>query len=403
MGRRKLTVPQPRLVKDARGVWYVTWTDVETGQTVRRSCSTRDRDEADARMSGIVAEAMNPAPTASYTIADLIKAYVRDRKQEDHSPTFEKTVYPALDYFGPMTPDQLKDATFRAYRKHRTSQPKKNAGARASKSKKVGTIADATAIRELNALRGAIGWGKRNGWKGLENVTVHIPNGDTNVRHRFLSQSEAKKLLEACIEPHTALFVRIAIATGARRSAVLELKWDDVTFPVTKRGEVPRDEWDLVPVNILDGPDLNYVDPETGEHFHRDGYDFDLELAGPITIDLGRGRGNKKRGLGIISPTNVGLYDGLVRAFKKRKSENVIEWRGKPVAKVDLTDAYRRAGITGATTHTLKHTCCSWLVQSGQSYEAIAKFIGTSARTIERHYGHLSPKHLATVGSVLSI
>ena len=171
-------------------------------------------------MSGIVAEAMNPAPTASYTIADLIKAYVRDRKQEDHSPTFETTVYPALDYFGPMTPDQLKDATFRAYRKYRTSQPKKNAGARASKSKKVGTIADATAIRELNALRGAIGWGKRNGWKGLENVTVHIPNGDTNVRHRFLSQSEAKKLLEACIEPHTALFVRIAIATGARRSAV---------------------------------------------------------------------------------------------------------------------------------------------------------------------------------------
>jgi hypothetical protein len=77
---------------------------VETGETVRRSCSTRDRDEAEARLSGIVAKAMNPAPTASYTIADLIKAYVRDRKHEDHSPTFEKTVYPALDYFGPMTP-----------------------------------------------------------------------------------------------------------------------------------------------------------------------------------------------------------------------------------------------------------------------------------------------------------
>ena len=32
-----------------------------------------------------------------------------------------------------------------------------------------------------------------------------------------------------------------------------------------------------------------------------------------------------------------------------------------------------------------------------------AQIAGISARIIEKHYGHLSPKHLATVGDVLSV
>jgi site-specific recombinase XerC len=134
-----------------------------------------------------------------------------------------------------------------------------------------------------------------------------------------------------------------------------------------------------------------------------DGYDFDLNLAAPMSFDFGRGRGNKRRGLGLVSPTNVALYDALVQANQRRKTAYLIEYRGKKVNKVDLTDAYRRAGIKGATQHTLKHTCCSWLFQAGQSYANIAKLVGTSARTIEKHYGHLSPAHLATVGDVLTV
>jgi integrase len=74
-------------------------------------------------------------------------------------------------------------------------------------------------VRELNALRGAIGWAKRNHWKGLENVTVHLPDSAPNVQLRFLTREEVERLLKACIEPHTALFVRISLATGARMSA----------------------------------------------------------------------------------------------------------------------------------------------------------------------------------------
>lgn len=403
MGRRKLIEPVFRLKEDARGNFEVTWTDPSTGATRRKSCGTQVRKEAERSMPGIVAGIRSPAPPPTYKLGDLIEAYFADRLKTPHSKAFLTTWKAPREYFASYGPEQLNDAAFRAYREWRTKQPVNHAGARASKNKKPKLVQDATAVRELNALSGAIAWARRNRWKGLEGVKVHRANSPPKVRKRFLSQSEVRRLLDACIEPHTALFVRISIATGARMSAVLELTWDDVTFPMTPKGVAPKATTDLVAVNVRDDPFIEWRHPTTGELHWTGGRDFDLELAKPITLDLGQGRGNKHRGLGIIAPTNVGLYDALLRAYNRRKGDNVISWRGNKIGKVDLSDAYRRAGITGATQHTLKHTCISWMVQAGQSYENIGKLVGTSARTIERHYGHLSPVHLATVGSVLSL
>ena len=402
MGRRKLPVAQPRLRKDDRGLWQITWTDPQTGKTVRRGCGTRNCRAAETIMPRIVEEAMSASRPASYTLGELFDAYIEERTQRHHSKTFRHAFTPLRQFFGVLTPDQLKDATYGRYRRWRTKQQIRNAASRASK-KKVKLVSDATAVRELNALRGAIAWGKRNHWNGLDGVTVHVPDSASSVRLRYLSRGEVQRLLAACIEPHTKLFVRIAIATGARMSAILELGWDDVAWPVTPKGSDPEDTRDLVAVNITDFPDTEWRDPKTGVWHTREGYDFDLEMAAPLTFDFGRGHGKKRRGPGTISLSNIPLYESLVAAYKRRKSEYVVEWRGKKVGRVDLTDAYRRANITDATQHTLKHTCCSWLVQAGIPYERIAKLVGTSAKTIEKHYGHLNPEHLATVGNVLTI
>lgn len=402
MGRRKLPVARPRLRQDGRGLWQVTWTNPQTGKTMRRGCGTRDRAQAEKAMLPIVEAALNPAPPSSYTVGELLDAYVDERTQRDHSRTFRHAFTPLHKFFGTLKPDQLKDATYDRYRRWRTKQRINNATSCASK-RNAKLVSDATAVRELNALRGAIGWGKRNRWKGLQGVTVHLPDSASNTRIRFLSRAEVERLLRACIEPHTKLFVRIAIATGARMGAILDLRWEDVRWPITPKGNEPEDTIDLVPKNIIDQPDVDWIDPKTGKWHHLDGYDFDLEMAAPLTFDFGRGRGNKRRGPGTVGLSNVALYDALVEAHKRRKSDYVIEWRGKKVGRVDLTDAYRRAKITGATQHTLKHTCCSWLVQAGISYEQIAKLVGTSAKTIEKHYGHLSPEHLAAVGNVLTL
>jgi integrase len=45
-------------------------------------------------------------------------------------------------------------------------------------------------------------------------------------RERYLTRDEVEALIEAAQEtPHLHLFLILAYATGARRGAVLELKW----------------------------------------------------------------------------------------------------------------------------------------------------------------------------------
>src|ERR1700687_4569069 len=159
MGRRKLPVAQPRLRKDGRGIWQVTWTDPLTGKTVRRGCGTRNRRDAETVMPQIVEAALSPPAPSSYTFGELLDAYVDERTQRDHSKTFRHAFTPLREFFGALMPDQLKDATYERYRRWRTKQKIRNAASRASKED-VKLVSDTTAVRELNALRGAIAWGQ---------------------------------------------------------------------------------------------------------------------------------------------------------------------------------------------------------------------------------------------------
>ena len=138
--------------------------------------------------------------------------------------------------------------------------------------------------------------------------------------------------------------------------------------------------------------------------------DFDFELrpdVSPLRLDLGRGRGNKRRGTGAIPRSNSRLYLALKRAWEERhrSCDHVVSYRGKGLTKINLEAAYRRAGLMHyrRRNHLLKHTTCSLLVQAGRTVEEVAKLIGTRAETIRKHYGHLSPEHMETAGAVLQL
>ncbi|MBS0244594.1 MAG: hypothetical protein JSS20_20675 [Proteobacteria bacterium] len=130
---------------------------------------------------------------------------------------------------------------------------------------------------------------------------------------------------------------------------------------------------------------------------------------GTIHLDLGGDVGNKRKPIAVISPTNVRLHHALVEAYECRTTDYVIEYKkggvGSKVERVDLSDAYRRAGLKkpNAPQHVLKHTAISWMVQEGKELIAIARLTRTSVQTIERVYGHLSPKHVEMVGDVLTL
>ncbi|NFV79325.1 hypothetical protein [Magnetospirillum aberrantis] len=45
----------------------------------------------------------------------------------------------------------------------------------------------------------------------------------------------------------------------------------------------------------------------------------------------------------------------------------------------------------------------SWLLHSGRSFEAIAKIVNTSPRTLERHYGHWDVSRADEIGGAVAL
>jgi integrase len=77
-----------------------------------------------------------------------------------------------------------------------------------------------------------------------------------------------------------------------------------------------------------------------------------------------------------------------------------VEFNGRPI--VSVKTAFSRAvHLAGLSTdsgkivpHTLRHTAATWLMQRGVPVWQAAGYLGMSAETLDRVYGHHSPDHL---------
>jgi integrase len=77
-----------------------------------------------------------------------------------------------------------------------------------------------------------------------------------------------------------------------------------------------------------------------------------------------------------------------------------VEWQGKPVKWINevFTECVQDAGLEGKVTpHTLRHTAATWLMQAGVDLWTAAGYLGMTAQTLERVYGHHHPGHLEGV------
>lgn len=63
-----------------------------------------------------------------------------------------------------------------------------------------------------------------------------------------------------------------------------------------------------------------------------------------------------------------------------------------------LEEAWKRAREAAGIDcrwHDLRHTCASWLVQSGVPLYTVAEILGHSSTAVTQRYAHLAPQHLA--------
>jgi integrase len=182
---------------------------------------------------------------------------------------------------------------------------------------------------------------------------VWLPSGSPP-RDRYLSREEADKLLEHVTTPHIRLFVILAITTGARMGAILELQWSQVD---------------------LKHRSINFNAP-------------------------GREQSNKRR---AEVPINTRAYEALEEAARGALTDHVIEWDGKPVGSVKkaIRMAAQRSGVP-CSPHVFRHTAGVWMAQADVPMQKISQFLGhTSTRVTERTYARYSPSFMKDAAAAL--
>lgn len=304
------------------GNWYAKRIDGS-----RVSLRTKDKYLAMSRL-----EDLKRAPTGAL-IHEAVAHYLKEKADKPSHPQMEVAWKWLEPHFGHLRHDQVNRQLCRDYTDKRL----------------VDGVKSATIARELCVLKSAVRYVHPTSTSQWDIPPAGPP------RERRLNRDEFRKLIEVSDVHHIKLFVILALSTGARRSAILELTWDRV--------------------------------------------DFDSRL---INLRKGLVRG---KGRAIVPMTEM-AYSALKSASDLAVSDHVIEYAGEPVASVKrgFARAATLAGLKGVTPHTLRHTAATWMAESGVSMGEIAAFLGHSdSRITERVYAKFSPTYLAKAAAALNI
>lgn len=355
----------------ARRYWYIRWE--ESGQSKRHPTGicADDRD-AEARAHEYfrrwLAEG-NPATLKGrrsshpdqVKVVDVISDYVRDRHaravkdlaEREAAITGETLQYssrPLLFFLGDDTMASLTPARVQQYwdwrRSHSVEIVDKANGLLEEVNR---ATADGTIIRELSGfLRPAIKHAINE--RRLDPGVYYVPVPSAPPpREYWITRKEAARLLwetrrDKRARLHLPLYALIALYTGQRRRAILDLTWAQI---------------DLVRGVI------------------------DFNPSGRKTTSKGRPK----------IPVPRSLLAALKRAHRRATCAHVIAYNGQPVKdiKTGFNSAAARAGIPDCTSHTLRHTAATWMANRGVSMREIGGFLGQNEVATTERYAHHHP------------
>lgn len=344
MARPKLDRPRFRLAQRSGHHSVEYWWE---GRAHRVSTGTGDLDAARRFLAAYEAGWGKAPPPEVASIGQILDAYQADREANTerplHSPGTLRAAVAALKrHLGDLPPELLTSQRCRLYARERRAEGYE-VGPKDARRRK--PVSDGTIARELaGALRPALDWAVAEKWIAAA-PHVEVPAA-AEPRERWLTRSEAERLVAGCGDFHVRLFVMLALHTAARTAAILGLTWDRVD---------------------LDAQRIHY----------------------------GTGRGNKRRARAV--PIGAELMAHLQAAQALAQSEHVVEFAGRAVlsVKTGFRAACRRAGLAGVTPHVLRHTAATWAMQEGIPSWEVAGLLGHSdVAMVEKVYGHHSPEHL---------
>lgn len=324
-----------------RQAWYIVW--YEAGRERLRSTRTADGGQAETQLSLFLGErqrkagADEPRDPREVSIAEVLNLY-----GTEHAPTCADparigyALAALLPYWGQKTVADITKTTCRLYGEKRGRAP--------------GTIR-----RELGTLTAALNFAASEKLFDRKAVPFVALPAKPEGKDRWLTRSEAARLLNAArtgradVRLYLPLFILLGLYTGARKTALLTLRWPQ-------------------------------VDLEGGR------------------IDFRKGSRRTTKGRAHI-PIPARLLTFLRLAWKRRMSDVgfVIHDKGRPIKDIgegrhgSFGGAVARAGLEDVTPHTLRHTRGTWHAQAGVDLWAIANWLGQTYATTVESYAHAHP------------
>lgn len=352
MGKRKLP---PRLIPDEHGNYYVHYH--AGGRSQRKSLRTDNLFTAESRFAGwLEAHNKDHIVEADPKIADCLDWWF---EQWIEGRMLSEKRYPSVianlkTYFGRMRVSQVtkQDSIEYARIRRKAGIGRNNA-------------AEGTIRHELQKLRACFRFmaeaiEPRERRISREIIPyIELPN-PSPPRNRVLSTDELDRLREYCSNlvqngqgiratnrlSRVGRFVMIAMETAQRKSAILDLKWEQVNL------------------------DRNMI------HF----------------LPTGKLQTIKRR---PSLPISSRLRPVLERSYHEKVSDYVCD------SPSGIHDALRKVGeeleIPGLTAHVFRHTWATRAVEDGVPMEKVAAFLGDSVDTVRENYMHLSPGYLTDV------
>lgn len=342
----------PRHRKPARLYWRtdeLQWVIRDGGTQKRTGYGLGQRGEAEAALADYLArrkppERRGPANPGELKVGEVLARYADDKGATMNAPaTLGYGIQSLAPFWGDLTCDAVKGATCRLYEKERAKPREVTTQTKTGKIlTRTLSAGPSTVRRELGVLQAALNHAHAEGLL-IHPIAVTLPPAGAP-RDRWLTRDEVARLLHHA-EPHVQRFIVLAIYTGRRASAILELTW--------------------MRVDLMNGQ-------------------IRFQAEGLAETKKRRGRVRIPRQL-----------KGHLRRWSGGRDTHVVAHQGRQVSSIKkgIMGAARRAGIENVTPHVLKHTAITWAIKNGLHLEDAAEYFDTSPETMRKHYWHHSPHH----------
>jgi integrase len=317
-------VPEYRLTR-YRGKFAITFAD-GSGKRRRLSTGTADPLEAARELERFRLDSAAPVVIG---VDGILDEHLKKLEGRAWSATAIHQVKPLRKAFGGLLPMQITEDAVKAYVASRIAAGR----------------APQTVRNEISVLASALNHAM-NKRLIAERPHIAFPQGSPPREHR-LTREQFRAMMDATTTPHVRLFLALAIGTGARSAAILDLTWGRVDIT------------------------------------HR-------------TIDLRVNVFARMKGRAVV-PINDALLSELEKAHAVRLSDAVIEHGGKRIHNISkgVKEAGKRIGCPWLSPHVLRHSAAVWMAEAGNPMSEIAQYLGHRDSGItERVYSRFSPTHL---------